>query len=104
MKKIFSESAGGFVRSLSVGESAETAYRRLGVGEFCPGSHARSAMVTARRFRGRNTRGRAGSLTGPAHRYFIELRFGPRVAEPAIGLITNMATSAPYEELRLKGR
>ena len=28
--------------------------------------------------------------------------FGPRVAEPAIGLITNMATSAPYEELRLK--
>jgi len=30
--------------------------------------------------------------------------FGPRVAEPAIGLITNMATSAPYEELRLKGR
>jgi len=30
--------------------------------------------------------------------------FGPRVAEPAIGLITNMATSAPYEELRLKGK
>ena len=30
--------------------------------------------------------------------------FGPRVAEPAIGLITNMATSAPYEDLRLKGK
>jgi peptide/nickel transport system substrate-binding protein len=30
--------------------------------------------------------------------------FGPRIAEPAIGLITNMATSAPYEELRLKAR
>jgi peptide/nickel transport system substrate-binding protein len=30
--------------------------------------------------------------------------FGPRVAEPAIGLITNMATSAPYEELRLKAK
>ena len=29
---------------------------------------------------------------------------GPRVAESAIGLITNMATSAPYEELRLKGK
>jgi len=30
--------------------------------------------------------------------------YGPRVAEPAVGLITNMATSAPYEELRLKGK
>ena len=30
--------------------------------------------------------------------------YGPRVAEPAVGLITNMATSAPYEELRLKAR
>jgi len=29
---------------------------------------------------------------------------GPRVAESAIGLITNMAASAPYEELRLKGK
>ena len=28
--------------------------------------------------------------------------YGPRVAESAIGLITNMAGSAPYEELRLK--
>ena len=30
--------------------------------------------------------------------------YGPRVAESAIGLITNMAASAPYEELRLKGQ
>jgi len=30
--------------------------------------------------------------------------FGPRVEEPAIGLITNMATSAPYEDLRLKSQ
>jgi peptide/nickel transport system substrate-binding protein len=30
--------------------------------------------------------------------------YGPRVAESAIGLITNMSSSAPYEELRLKGR
>ena len=30
--------------------------------------------------------------------------YGPRVAEPAVGLITNMATSAPYGELRLKGK
>ena len=30
--------------------------------------------------------------------------YGPRVAEPAIGLITNMAGSTPYEELRLKGK
>ena len=29
---------------------------------------------------------------------------GPRVAESGIGLITNMAASAPYEELRLKGK
>ena len=29
---------------------------------------------------------------------------GPRVAESALGLITNMAGSAPYEELRLKSR
>jgi len=29
---------------------------------------------------------------------------GPRVAESAIGLITNMAASAPYEELRLKAK
>jgi len=28
--------------------------------------------------------------------------YGPRVAESAIGLITNMSSSAPYEELRLK--
>ena len=28
---------------------------------------------------------------------------GPRVAESAIALITNMAGSTPYEELRLKG-
>jgi peptide/nickel transport system substrate-binding protein len=27
---------------------------------------------------------------------------GPRMAEPALGLITNMAGSAPYEDLRLK--
>ena len=30
--------------------------------------------------------------------------YGPRVAESAIGLIANMAASAPYEELRLKGK
>jgi peptide/nickel transport system substrate-binding protein len=30
--------------------------------------------------------------------------YGPRVAESAIGLITNMSSSAPYEELRLKGQ
>ena len=30
--------------------------------------------------------------------------YGPRVAESAIGLITNMAGSTPYEELRLKGK
>jgi peptide/nickel transport system substrate-binding protein len=30
--------------------------------------------------------------------------YGPRVAESGIGLITNMAASAPYEELRLKGK
>jgi hypothetical protein len=29
---------------------------------------------------------------------------GPGVAESAIGLITNMAASAPYEELRLRGK
>jgi peptide/nickel transport system substrate-binding protein len=29
---------------------------------------------------------------------------GPRVAEPALGLITNMAGSAPYEDIRLKGK
>jgi len=29
--------------------------------------------------------------------------YGPRVAESAIGLITYMSASAPYEELRLKG-
>ncbi len=29
---------------------------------------------------------------------------GPRMAEPALGLITNMAGSAPYEDLRLKGK
>jgi peptide/nickel transport system substrate-binding protein len=29
--------------------------------------------------------------------------FGPRVAESGLGMITNMAASAPYEELRLKG-
>ena len=30
--------------------------------------------------------------------------YGPRVAESAIGLITYMSSSAPYEELRLKGK
>ncbi len=30
--------------------------------------------------------------------------YGPRVAEPGLGLITNMAASAPYEDLRLKGK
>jgi peptide/nickel transport system substrate-binding protein len=30
--------------------------------------------------------------------------YGPRVAEPALNLITGYAWSAPYEELRLKGR
>jgi peptide/nickel transport system substrate-binding protein len=30
--------------------------------------------------------------------------YGPRVEESAIGLITNMSSSAPYEELRLKGK
>jgi peptide/nickel transport system substrate-binding protein len=29
---------------------------------------------------------------------------GPRVAESAIGLITHMSSSAPYEELRLRGK
>ena len=30
--------------------------------------------------------------------------YGPRVAEPALNLVTGYAWSAPYEELRLKGR
>ena len=30
--------------------------------------------------------------------------YGPRVAESGIGLITNLAGSVPYEELRLKGK
>ena len=30
--------------------------------------------------------------------------YGPPVAEPALKLITGYAWSAPYEELRLKGR
>jgi peptide/nickel transport system substrate-binding protein len=30
--------------------------------------------------------------------------YGPRVAESAIGLITNMSSSAPYEDLKLKGK
>ena len=30
--------------------------------------------------------------------------YGPRVAESGIGLITNMSSSAPYEELRLKAK
>jgi len=30
--------------------------------------------------------------------------YGPRVAEPAIGLIVNMAAAAPYEEMRLKSK
>ena len=30
--------------------------------------------------------------------------YGPRVAESGLGLITNMAGSAPYEDLRLKGK
>ena len=30
--------------------------------------------------------------------------YGPRVAESAIGLITNMSSSAPYEELRLRAK
>ena len=30
--------------------------------------------------------------------------YGPRVAESALGLITGYAWSAPYEEMRLKGR
>ena len=30
--------------------------------------------------------------------------YGPRVAEPGLGLITNMGGSAPLEELRLKGK
>jgi len=30
--------------------------------------------------------------------------YGPRVAEPALNLITGFAWSAPYEELRLKAR
>jgi peptide/nickel transport system substrate-binding protein len=30
--------------------------------------------------------------------------YGPRVAESGLGLIPNMAASAPYEDLRLKGR
>ncbi|OLC77106.1 MAG: hypothetical protein AUH72_18075 [Acidobacteria bacterium 13_1_40CM_4_65_8] len=30
--------------------------------------------------------------------------YGPRVAEPGLGLITNMGGSAPLEELRLRGR
>jgi peptide/nickel transport system substrate-binding protein len=29
---------------------------------------------------------------------------GPRIAESALGLITNMAGSAPYEDIRLKGK
>jgi len=30
--------------------------------------------------------------------------YGPRVAEPALGLIGSYLFSAPYEEVRLKGR
>ena len=41
-----------------------------------------------------------GPLWEPAILYGV----GPRVAEPALGLITNMAGSAPYEDIRLKGK
>jgi peptide/nickel transport system substrate-binding protein len=41
-----------------------------------------------------------GPLMEPAILYGV----GPRVAEPALGLITNMAGSAPYEDIRLKGK
>jgi peptide/nickel transport system substrate-binding protein len=30
--------------------------------------------------------------------------YGPRVAESGLGLIPSMAASAPYEDLRLKGK
>ena len=30
--------------------------------------------------------------------------YGPRVAESGLGLIANMSSSAPYEDLRLKGK
>ena len=30
--------------------------------------------------------------------------YGPRVAEPGLGLITNYLFSAPYEDVRLKAR
>jgi len=30
--------------------------------------------------------------------------YGPRIAEPGLGLINNYLFSAPYEEIRLKGR
>ena len=43
------------------------------------------------------------SMVAPLMEPAILAGYGPRVAEPAIGLITN-AASAPYEELRLKGK
>ena len=30
--------------------------------------------------------------------------YGPRVAEPGLGLITDHIFTAPYEDVRLKGR
>ena len=44
------------------------------------------------------------AMFGPIWEPAILYGVGPRVAESALGLITNMAGSAPYEELRLKGR
>jgi hypothetical protein len=49
-------------------------------------------------------RGPGPAATPPEGHIAILNGYGPRVAEPALGLIRSYLFSAPYEEVRLKAR
>ena len=42
-------------------------------------------------------------MFGPIWEIAVLSAYGPRVAEPALGLIADHIFTAPYEEVRLKG-
>ena len=71
-------------------------------------SASRRASSTGSAARRRSTGSSSSCTTRPCTRPIWELGFihahGPRVAESSLGLITGWAFSAPYEDLKLKGK
>jgi peptide/nickel transport system substrate-binding protein len=67
------------------------------------GVHCRRRHVRVRKLR-RHRRALPGTMVAPIYLNAAMMGFGPRVQESGIGLISGYLWSAPYEDVKLKGK